>query len=452
MSLRDALPTNSTPQPAPSFAAPTSLNHIRIEAYFAIAYCSLLLYYWMLRLDKEVKYFWSGQLSTVSVIFYANRCIGVIGAVSHVVFNGFRRQTAVMCTLQFVSATHIVAESNPGHVTFWILILTNWLTIVLLDYILIMRITALYGQKGKVLDVCLKALLFVESSAALGVLVYFTHMEDVHSAKIAEGMTICVLRIFPPRELAIAWALPTLNGFLLLCLTLYKAAEYSRRSAGFRGFDIVRIIAQDQTIYFCCLIVISVLRIASFTVKSHLVAIVLVSASNPASLCILGDQLLINLKEAGSRILGGSISYWNDDVEESTNRLGLFSRLEFHDVTTSLASSFYATDRWSTGIGNQSSRSNHGTLLASSFRYPSMAIVKCRLLTSQLPSLPIPIRILVLLGLIAFGSSWTIFFSFSTAMKSALVESFADRDDTDGIWNEKEPLRGLFQITQDELA
>ncbi|EJD02268.1 uncharacterized protein FOMMEDRAFT_21024 [Fomitiporia mediterranea MF3/22] len=104
-------------------------------------------------------------------------------------------------------------------------------------------------------------------------------------------------------------ALPTANGFLLLCLTLYKAAEFPRRSEGFKGFELVRIIAQDQMIYFCWFMLLAVLRIVSLTIKNRTAAVFLLSTSNPASLCILGDLLLINLKEAGSRLLCDRTNY-----------------------------------------------------------------------------------------------------------------------------------------------
>ena len=39
-------------------------------------------------------------------------------------------------------------------------------------------------------------------------------------------------------------------GALLMVLALYKAAEYWRMSAGFKGFTLVKVLIIDQILYF----------------------------------------------------------------------------------------------------------------------------------------------------------------------------------------------------------
>ncbi|KAH8109223.1 hypothetical protein DFH11DRAFT_1629474 [Phellopilus nigrolimitatus] len=38
-------------------------------------------------MDKEIKYFWSSPRSFVSLIYFANRYIGILGALSNIVYN-----------------------------------------------------------------------------------------------------------------------------------------------------------------------------------------------------------------------------------------------------------------------------------------------------------------------------------------------------------------------------
>lgn len=114
--------------------------------------------------------------------------------------------------------------------------------------------------------------------------------------------------------------------FILLGLAMYKAAEYWRLSSGFKGFHLVRVLVQDQVIYFglyvvqkgsfACLTAYSVIFCTVCQIISNSIldpnpfaADVLAAASSPTLLCILGGQLLINLKEAGERGANGGTNY-----------------------------------------------------------------------------------------------------------------------------------------------
>ena len=44
--------------------------------------------------------------------------------------------------------------------------------------------------------------------------------------------------------------IPLAFGTLLMTLAIYKAAEYWRLSSGFKGFLLVRVIIQDQILYY----------------------------------------------------------------------------------------------------------------------------------------------------------------------------------------------------------
>ena len=51
-------------------------------------------------------------------------------------------------------------------------------------------------------------------------------------------------------------AIPLAYGVILLVLALYKAADYWETSAGFKGFKLVRVLIQDQIIYFLLWVVL----------------------------------------------------------------------------------------------------------------------------------------------------------------------------------------------------
>ena len=44
--------------------------------------------------------------------------------------------------------------------------------------------------------------------------------------------------------------IPLAFGVILMALALYKAAEYWRMSAGFKGFTLVKVLIYDQILYF----------------------------------------------------------------------------------------------------------------------------------------------------------------------------------------------------------
>ncbi|EJC97723.1 uncharacterized protein FOMMEDRAFT_171505 [Fomitiporia mediterranea MF3/22] len=196
--------------------------------------------------------------------------------------------------------------------------------------ILLMRVVALYSQ-NRTLDRWLKFILFSQAAASLGVLLYYTYLEKVTSRTLTEGITICALSIRPPFELVIAWLLPMANGLLLLYLSVRKAA-YIRRRTTFKGLRLVKVIIQDQVIYYCFYIAVAVFKIAYITTNNPQAAIILFSIGNPVLLCILGDQLLFNLKEAGRGVVVVESSYMTSEGYSEDVELTQFSSYRDHRV------------------------------------------------------------------------------------------------------------------------
>ncbi|KAH8104857.1 hypothetical protein DFH11DRAFT_1519322, partial [Phellopilus nigrolimitatus] len=102
---------------------------------------------------------------------------------------------------------------------------------------------------------------------------------------------------------------PMLYGIILMVLALYKAAEHWRVTAGFSQFNLVKVLIQDQAIYFIVVILCNAMEIVGvqFFIPNFVLAGILTTLGNPCFLCVLGSHLLVHLKEVGER--GGGTSY-----------------------------------------------------------------------------------------------------------------------------------------------
>ncbi|OCB85036.1 hypothetical protein A7U60_g7993 [Sanghuangporus baumii] len=191
-------------------------------------------------------------------------------------------------------------------------------TIVLIDYILLIRVLALFHEDRK-LSIILKILLGLEAGLDLGILIHESLSVDTNVGSVAEGMIICIRIGEPSRTLVIvSWLAPATYGFVLMCLALYKSAEYWKLSSGFKGFRLVRVLVQDQALYFGFVIFCFICKIIVFCIKeiTPFVSTTLGSAGSPTLLCVLGSHLLINLKEAGERGANGGTNYTPRTVSE----------------------------------------------------------------------------------------------------------------------------------------
>ncbi|KAH8112167.1 hypothetical protein DFH11DRAFT_1545872 [Phellopilus nigrolimitatus] len=250
---------------------PLYISEIDITQYTGVALLTLLVYDMLITMDKEVKYFW-------------NRYIGILATLSGMVCFGF----------------------------FWIEELAN---------ILLMRVLALYHQ-DKRLAACLRILFGLEAAFLLGILIYGNIYQEVIVLDFEKGMTICgVNRGSPIVWGSLSWAAPMLYEIILMALALYKAAEYWRETGGFSQFALVKVLIQDQAIYFIMVIFCSVMEIMAIQliISSTVVADLLDVLGSPSLLCLLGSRLLVHLKEAGEMGANGGTSY----------RMNTMSNIEF---------------------------------------------------------------------------------------------------------------------------
>ncbi|KAL5476994.1 hypothetical protein ACEPAI_3180 [Sanghuangporus weigelae] len=266
LDFSNSLKTRSDTEPVDPSVVRLTVSVLTTGQYFAVALATVLVYYSIITFDKEVRYFWwkPNPRNSISIIYFANRYIGILSTVP---------------------------------------VITHLVTIILIDYILLIRVLALFHQ-NKRLSIVLKVLLGLEACIGLSILIYGGLIDGVAVGSPVEGMTICVINRNPPRTwFMVSWLALMAYGMILLVLALYKAAEFWKLSSGFKGFHLVRILIEDQVIYYGFVIFCSVCQIVSYVLVeiSPLTADVLNAAGSPTLLCILGSQMLIDLKEAGER-------------------------------------------------------------------------------------------------------------------------------------------------------
>ncbi|KAH8112212.1 hypothetical protein DFH11DRAFT_1745109 [Phellopilus nigrolimitatus] len=257
-------------EPVDPSLVPLFITEIVIEQYALVAVLTLLVYDTVITMDKEVKYFW-------------NRYIGFLGAILLIECIGL----------------------------YWIQGLANWMTVLLIDYILLMRVLALYHQ-NKRLAAFLRTLFGLDAAFTLGIPIYITIYVEIVVLDLGKGVTLCGANRNPPKAwAALSWAASMLYGIILMVLALYKAAEHWRETAGFSQFTLVKVLIQDQAIYFIMVIFCSIIEITAnqLYIPNPLLANFLNVLGSPSLLCVLGSHLLVHLKEAGERGVNGGTSY-----------------------------------------------------------------------------------------------------------------------------------------------
>ncbi|KAH8109352.1 hypothetical protein DFH11DRAFT_1861489 [Phellopilus nigrolimitatus] len=286
------LSIRSDVEPINPSKVPLIITTIDTWSYAEVAMLTLLVYDTIITMDKEIKYFWSSPCKFVSLIYFVNRFVGILGAISGIAY----------VTL------HANETLRLGLIS--VLNLSYWMTILLIDYILLIRVLALYDQE-KNLSACLKTILGLEVTFVLGDVIHSVIYQEISVGRLAEGVTVCLVNGNPKIWGALFWAVPMLYATLLMVLALYKAAQHWRELAGFSQFNLLAVLIQDQAIYFILVIFCSVMGIVAdqLFIPNTLLAYHLSALGNPSLLSVLGSHLLVHLKEAGERRANGGTSY-----------------------------------------------------------------------------------------------------------------------------------------------
>ncbi|KAL5512042.1 hypothetical protein ACEPAH_5261 [Sanghuangporus vaninii] len=250
-----------------------------ISRYFQAAAITSLTYDAIITMDREVKYFWNSSFRAISFVYFANRYSGLFGEI-----------TRVICKFAM-----------------WTRVVSNWFTIVLIDYILMIRVTALYSRVAKILTAVLQILLAIEVVIMLWLCIHITLIEGLTTKTIAAGMTVCG-ESHNAQDFGITfWSIPMVYSTILFSLALYKAVGFWMINRSLEGLTLVKVLIQDQIIYFVLAIACNLLNVMEFKlrVSNGLLSALLDTLGSPAFLCILGSRMLFNLKEAAEKGVNG---------------------------------------------------------------------------------------------------------------------------------------------------
>ncbi|KAL5477007.1 hypothetical protein ACEPAI_3194 [Sanghuangporus weigelae] len=282
------------------------VSETNVSRYIAVSLITVLIYNSVITLDKE---------ACNSRGIYRLKCSFLIDISPDILLQSF----------YWPPWWHLLHNQPPIHVyscrfSVWADGLANLTTVVLIDYILLIRVLALYHQKvDRMLTIFLDLLLFLETVIDLAILIYGNLVQNITIGIITEGVVICGNTVNVPVALGIiSWGMPAIYELILLVLALYKAAEYWKLSSRLEGFHLVRVLIRDQVLYYGLVVFCSSLQMAQVSLQDAgpVVANFLNGAGSPTLLCVLGGQLLINLKEEGEREANGGTDYTPRSVSD----------------------------------------------------------------------------------------------------------------------------------------
>ncbi|KZT00706.1 uncharacterized protein LAESUDRAFT_764378 [Laetiporus sulphureus 93-53] len=247
--------------------------------YVSVVLATLVSYDAICTFDKEVRYFWNGcTLGMTKTVFF------------------------LVCA----STSNSPEKSSHhalliGNVSQWGKDFSYWVTIIAIDYILMIRVLALYHNG-------LSPLMFLRNFPKFGLL------------GLTPSITSC--SYFAPGNedtYILDWTIPLAYEALLLALALYKATKFWK-SNGLHGSRLVWVLIKDQAVYFALAISCSVLYIVDdIVLMSPTLTSVIQAMGSPTLLCILGSRMFFNLKEAAGHGINvgtnwSSYSHGTDDV------------------------------------------------------------------------------------------------------------------------------------------
>ncbi|PAV16748.1 hypothetical protein PNOK_0836800 [Pyrrhoderma noxium] len=202
------------------------------------------------------------------------------------------------------------------------------ITIVIVDYIFAIRVLAFWTQFRK-LEVFLKCLIAAEGLLRIVIIIKeeVERNSKTFASDIIPGMTICVEAASQFRQSWIVtlvdWVFVFCVGLTLTALVIYKAAEFWRLSAGFRGFHLVRVIVRDQGVYYFLVVCCGILSIINHTLPltKPLAQATLGGMGNASIilLSLLGSRLVFNLKEAAEIGVNEGTNYRHNATTSEMN-------------------------------------------------------------------------------------------------------------------------------------
>ncbi|PAV20810.1 hypothetical protein PNOK_0343700 [Pyrrhoderma noxium] len=272
------------------------IQHTTLGQYIQVSICTVLIYDTLLTTDKEVKHFWTGnQYNLLHIAYFTNRYFGIIDALSRLPYDSLSATTR-LCAFSL-----------------WTRDIGDLLTVIIVDYILILRVLAFWNNNKK-LAIIFKSFLVLEAIAKLIIFMVMIVKYDPRATILAKGITVCggkqdQLALIAKLEM-VDWLMPTIFEFILMIMALYKTG-LSWRMSGIKGSRLIKVIITDQIIYYIMILFCSIVKIVFFHIQSSAVYTnlgALQVLGSPSFLCLLGSHMFFNLKEAASTEEDGHIS------------------------------------------------------------------------------------------------------------------------------------------------
>ncbi|KAI5115162.1 hypothetical protein M0805_002674 [Coniferiporia weirii] len=243
----------------------------QVQLFARVSGTTLLAYDIVITMDKEVKYFWKTPFTPMSFLYFLNRYLGLLEALVDIRCN----------------------------VLGWFYQISGWIGILAIDVILLIRVIALYERSQK-LTVCLFSLLVAEAAVMLWCSVRIQLSIGKPITRIGNATECGLIVDVPQLMLVLYWLPPTVFELALLVLSVRKAAEFWRVTAGLKGLKLVHVLVRDQIAYFALILAFGLAN-AILTCVDIGVAGVGMGFPNPIVPCILGSRILINLREVAGR-------------------------------------------------------------------------------------------------------------------------------------------------------
>ncbi|KAI5120051.1 hypothetical protein M0805_007803 [Coniferiporia weirii] len=294
----------------------------------------VVLYDMMLTMDKEIEFFWKQRWSTVKLIYMLNR----YGGLFFVLVDTWGKSC-------FLPPNYLLNQACTFQFYFqqW----TGWISVLLVEIILIIRVNTLYERSRK--STVLLAFFFViQAGIMAAVLSIFDSVTEIF---VWVAVNTCGSYEAPPKWVAIFWLPPVIMDFGLLVLTFRKALAIRRMMPGnnWRDFQLHRTLVRDQALYFTGgtrILICSLTNMAFLAFSSSLLCDALGFALGFP--CVMGSRILLNLRETArgkpmTSLALTSLRFADNPGMQPVGLSGEISLPEDNDDDDSLPTSFEST-------------------------------------------------------------------------------------------------------------
>ncbi|KAL5522778.1 hypothetical protein ACEPAG_8796 [Sanghuangporus baumii] len=289
------------PDSVTDIESPSSIIHqIDINYFLSLVGITILYYDYVLTLDEEVSFFWRKRTGTVSVLFFSNRYVSILGSAA-LILQTFGRWPSKVLFFLFLDriswlkirwrrrgATKGIRSSCDNLQKYH-----QFLSIVvqiIVGIIMILRTYALYELNRKIL--------WILSSLAGTIIVIgiWSVIGDFPSAILPYNISSipgCHTLISRGLGIRLAAAWGSLFAFdtVVIILTLRKAIQVKKA----QNQKLYHVLIRDGTIYYLVFSLINLAQILLFVIGTPLLRGVLTTFANVVSTTLI-SRLMLNLK------------------------------------------------------------------------------------------------------------------------------------------------------------